>query len=531
MFVAFWIHRILSASASICFHQRFNVRILASAELSVANRGGRITLPRMTSPRQPSRNPSRSLAAAAAITLAGAAAFEPLPIRAADSEALQVARQLNRAFVEVTEAVSSSVVVISVTQKPDAEELEQMKELRRLLPPGSPHGNPGPVEGQGSGVIIRPEGFIVTNFHVVDGADSIRVRLQDGREYKATVRGTHEEADLAVIRIEGADSKLPSARFGDSEKVRVGEFAIAVGAPYELDYSVTFGHVSAKGRANLYGGPVEQDFIQTDASINFGNSGGPLVNLEGEVIGINSMIRGVGTGIGFAIPANQVKVISDRIIKDGVFRRSWLGISMPKPFELARLKADMPALRRGVLVKAIPENGPASRSKLEPGDIITSVDGKPVKSSSQLAAEVALKTPGREVTLDVLREDHPLRITVVPEPMPEMAMASRRPRTEPTEPPADADGAHLRKLTPDLAREFAVKGVSSGVLVTEVTENSPSEAAGLERGDVITSVNGKSVSTPKEFRQALNGSKTKQTKVSVLREGARTVVLFQNHSE
>ncbi len=477
---------------------------------------------------------SRNILSAIAVTgfaIAGAAATTQIPVPARDSDALQVARLLNRAFIEVTEAVSPSVVVITVTQKPDPEEVEQMRSFRRLLPPGAPEEEPEPVQGQGSGVIIRPEGYIVTNYHVVSGAERIRVRLQDGREYDATVRGSHKEADLAVLHIKGASTNLPAARFGDSEKIRVGEFAIAVGAPYELDYSVTFGHVSAKGRGNLYGGPLEQDFIQTDASINFGNSGGPLVNLEGEVIGINSMIRGVGTGIGFAIPANHVREISDRIIAEGSFTRSWLGIAMPSPFDLQRLKADLPGLAAGVMVKAIQPDGPASRSTLEPGDIITAVDGKSVRSSGQLVAEVARKVPGREIQLEVLRDEQALTIRLKPEPMPEGLTMARASQPHDADAAPASDGATLKQLTPELAQEFEVNGMSTGVLVTDVAKKSPAEAMGFVKGDVITAVNGKAVATPRDFRRALKLSKTKRARVSLHRDGARTLVFYDNRSE
>ncbi|HTH47060.1 MAG TPA: trypsin-like peptidase domain-containing protein, partial [Candidatus Limnocylindria bacterium] len=264
----------------------------------------------------------------AVLTLAGLAAALPPAVLAKDSEALQIARQLNEAFIEVADNVSPSVVVITVTEKKDTETMQQMHRFFQALPPELQEGEAPQRTGQGSGVIVREDGYIVTNNHVVNGAEKIRVRLKDGREFDAEVRGTYPDADIAVVKLKGDVKNLHVAKFADSEKVRVGEFAIAIGAPFELDYSVTYGHVSAKGRANLGGGPGDQDFIQTDASINPGNSGGPLVNLNGEIIGINSMIRGMGTGIGFAIPANNAHEISDRLIADGKFTRSWLGILM-----------------------------------------------------------------------------------------------------------------------------------------------------------------------------------------------------------
>ena len=211
----------------------------------------------------------------AVLSLAGLTAALPFAAAAKDSEALKVARQLNNAFVEVAETVSPSVVVISVTQKNDGEEMKRLHNFYRMLPPEMFEGEAPQRQGQGSGVVLREEGFVLTNNHVVEGADKIRVRLKDGREFDAEVRGTYPEADIAVIKLKGDIKDLHVAKFADSDKVRVGEFAIAVGAPFELDYSVTFGHVSAKGRGKLDGGPADQDFIQTDASINPGNSGGP----------------------------------------------------------------------------------------------------------------------------------------------------------------------------------------------------------------------------------------------------------------
>ena len=266
---------------------------------------------------------------------------------------LDLARQLNQAFVEVTEKVSPAVVVITVITKPganhfadldqnpeDAFPREFWRQFRRQAEEESP---PEREIGQGSGVIIRENGFILTNRHVVDDAESIEVRLKDGRKFKAKVRGVDPQSDVAVIQIDA--SGLPVAKLADSSKTRVGEFAIAIGAPFQLDYSVTFGHVSAKSRGNVVpsyhgGAMLDQDFIQTDANINPGNSGGPLVNIEGEVIGINTLIRGFRTGIGFAIPSGLAREVADQIIANGKFTRAWLGVSKTIPASGGR---DLPA--------------------------------------------------------------------------------------------------------------------------------------------------------------------------------------------
>lgn len=472
----------------------------------------------------------------AVLTLTGLAVALPPGALAKDSEALQVARQLNEAFIEVADTISPSVVVITVTEKKDTETMKQMQMHRffQMLPPEMQEGDMPQRTGQGSGVIVRDDGYIVTNNHVVNDAEKIRVRLKDGREFDAEVRGTYPEADIAVVKLKGDVKNLHAAKFADSEKVRVGEFAIAIGAPFELDYSVTYGHVSAKGRANLGGGPGDQDFIQTDASINPGNSGGPLVNLNGEIIGINSMIRGMGTGIGFAIPANNAHEISDRLIADGKFNRSWLGIVMGTAEEYRQLHDNEEDQQPGVLVRSISPLGPASKSKLEPGDIIKAVDGKPVTASSQLRAEIARKLPGKEVVLDVQREKKSLHVSVKPEAMPDEKLlnASMRRGTQPEwNTPGSGFGATVKALTEDLAKEYDVKDATSGVIVTDVEENSAAAKAGLQPGDVITGINGDAVSSPKEFRSALKSSKGKGARIKLLRDGAKTFLFYKDHSD
>jgi serine protease Do len=469
----------------------------------------------------------------AALTLAGLAVALPPAALAKDSEALKVARQLNEAFIELAETVSPSVVVITVTQKRDSEQLKQMHRLWRALPPEMFDGEMPQRQGEGSGVVVRADGYIVTNNHVVDGADKIRVRLKDGREFDAEIRGTYADADIAVIKLKEKVGDLHVAKFADSEKVRVGEFAIAIGAPFELDYSVTYGHVSAKGRGNIGGGPADQDFIQTDASINPGNSGGPLVNLDGEVIGLISMIRGGGTGIGFAIPANSVHEISDRLISEGKFTRSWLGIAMGTPEESQQLRDTDQSTKGGVLVKSIRADGPASKSSLEAGDVITSVDGKSVASAGQLRGEIGRKMPGKDVVLEVLREKKTLRVKVKTEAMPEQMMnaSTQRGILPEWSAPGDSFGATIKPLTKDLAKEYELKSVTEGIVVTEVQENSEAAKLGLQPGDVITEVNGEAVASSKEFRKALKSGKEKGARIKLLRDGAKTFLFYKAHSE
>jgi serine protease Do len=463
--------------------------------------------------------------------IAAAATLATTPYGArAESDALRVAKQLNSAFIEVADKVSPSVVVILVSAKSRTamDDEPEMRQFRRFfgIPEGQGGGREQLQQGEGSGVIIRPDGYIVTNNHVVDGAEKIKVRMKDGREFDAEVKGTFADADIAVIKLKGKVKDLPVAKFADSDKVRVGEFAIAVGAPFELDYSVTYGHVSAKGRGNLMGGPSNQDFIQTDASINPGNSGGPLVNLDGEIIGINAMIRGIGTGIGFAIPANIAHDVADRIITDGKFTPSWIGV------ELGRVPARdvSPDTYEGVVVNGIAPDGPASKSKLEPGDIITAVDGKKVNSVTQLRAEVARKPPGQEVKLSVVRESKNLEVAVTPQPWPEeldrKVLAKRNGGPGPSS--AVVDGARLKLLTGEAA---AKAGVKSGVEVVEVEEGGAAADQGLQAGDIITDVNGTPVKSVKEVRQALADAKDSGARLRLVRDGERRFLFYKTGSE
>src|SRR5437764_14193482 len=256
----------------------------------------------------------------------------PMPtVPAAVAEAgKDVVHQLNNAFAKVFETVAPSVVIIEVSKKND---IGESSPLDDLFFQGAPDDNnqrrnpsgPRPIQSEGSGFIVRPDGYIFTNFHVVEGAEKIDVKLKDGREFQGKIVGIDERTDVAVIKIEAKD--LPAAQLGDSDAVRVGQFAFAIGAPFKLDYTFTYGVVSGKGRNKLIGGGSSiSDFLQTDASINPGNSGGPLCDIDGNVIGMNTLINGLNRGLGFAIPSNMVKEIGDELIAGRKIMRPWLGI-------------------------------------------------------------------------------------------------------------------------------------------------------------------------------------------------------------
>jgi serine protease Do len=308
-----------------------------------------------------------------------------------------------------------------------------------------------------------------------------------------------------VIKIDARG--LPVATLADSAKTRVGEFAIAIGAPFSLDYSVTFGHVSAKGRSGILdgseGGGMDQDFIQTDAMINPGSSGGPLANIEGEVIGINTLIRGLRTGIGFAIPSTLAREVADQLIAEGKFTRAWLGVGIQGLDENPAFRELVQGVKEGVVVARILPDGPAAKSDLKPIDVITAVDGKPVSTPQQLRDAIRGKTIGQPVTLNVFRQGKTIHVKVSPSEWaePGLTVASTR-----SAPPRESESAELgisvQALTPELAGQLGVES-TEGVLVTAVTKDSPASRKDLRAGDIITSINQQPTTSPAEFKEAI----------------------------
>jgi len=346
---------------------------------------------------------------------------------------LTTIKSLGQGFVEVAKEVQPSVVNITtektVTMRPwdrfgeDFFKGSPFEDFFRGF--GSPPREEERVYKQrsgGSGVIVDKEGYILTNNHVIEGADKVKVRLNDGREFTATVKGQDSRTDLAVLHMKSKD--LPVATLGDSDKLEVGEWAIAIGSPFGLEHTVTVGVISAKGRSGFGTGTYE-DFVQTDASINPGNSGGPLINIDGEVIGINAMIIQPGTGIGFAIPINMAKQILNDLIKTGKVVRPWLGISVqdltPEIAEHFKAKE-----KEGVLVSQVHPGTGAEKAGLASGDIIMSVDDKPVKNVGELVKEIQKKKVGEKVKLNIIRGGKPLTIEVTTASMPEKAELEKK---------------------------------------------------------------------------------------------------------
>src|SRR5437016_1532540 len=374
-----------------------------------------------------------------------------------------VVHQLNDAFAKVFETVAPSVVIIEVSKKNDLSETSPLDDLFFQGPPdeNNPRRNPGgtrPVQSEGSGFIVRPDGYIFTNFHVVEGADKIDVKLRDGRDFPAKVVGTDEKTDVAVIKIDTKD--LPVVQLGDSDAVRVGQFAFAIGAPFKLDYTFTYGVVSGKGRSKLLqtGAYSISDYLQTDASINPGNSGGPLCDIDGKVIGMNTLINGINRGLGFAIPINMAKDIGNELIAGRKITRPWLGIRIETLGDDPSIRDLFKGIEKGVVVRTIEADAPAYKSDLRPFDVITQVDANSVATDSQLQHEILKKKIGQKVELTVWRKGQTLKVPVTTGELPnEISRASN----EPARPPQNREeeevgkfGLPVQELTKEMAQDF-----------------------------------------------------------------------------
>ena len=443
-----------------------------------------------------------------------------------------VVHQLNSAFTKVFETVAPSVVIIEVTKKNESEN----PTLDDLLFQNQPDVNPRqlprsaqPVQTEGSGFIVRADGHIFTNHHVLDGAERIDVKLKDGREFQAKLIGTDEKTDVAVIKIDATD--LPVVQLGDSEAVRVGQFAFAIGAPFRLDYTFTYGVISGKGRNKLIatGGYSISDYLQTDASINPGNSGGPLCDIDGKVIGMNTLINGLNRGLGFAIPINLANEIGQQLIAGQRILRPWLGIRIETLGEDPSIRDLFKGLEKGVVVRTIEADAPAYKSDLRPFDVITHVDGAPVNTDTQLQREVLKKKIGQNVDLTVWRKGQTIKIPITAGELPgEIGQASNVQPPAP-QPPVDTNkfGLQVQDLTKEVAARLKL-GVEQGVIVTDVADNSLASAQGIEREDVITEVDGHPIANVAAFREALTKTDPRKGVLLYLdRKGTKTFAVLK----
>lgn len=364
----------------------------------------------------------------------------------------------------------------------------------------------------GSGFIINRDGYIVTNDHVVRDAERIQVKLSNETVYEGVMVGSDPKTDIAVIKI-ASKEPLPVAVLGDSDRLRVGQWAIAIGNPFGLDRTVTVGVVSATGRSNM-GIETYEDFIQTDASINPGNSGGPLLNIHGEVIGINTAIVAAGQGIGFAIPVNMAKQVVTQLVTKGRVSRGWLGVSIqPVTEEIAASFGLSKAT--GALVNDVVPGGPAASAGIRQGDIILALDGKEIREVSQLQRLVAETSIGKRVVVSVFREKKMLRLPLV------LASAdSAEARQGATRQSAPA--VWLGMSVSELPREVRTRGFS-GVLVAAVDPDGSAAAAGIQQGDIIASINRVRVDSLAEYSRAVAESQRSGSAVLLVRRGAASI--------
>ncbi len=346
----------------------------------------------------------------------------------------------------------------------------------------------------GSGFIIDEEGFIVTNNHVIEGADEIQVRLVNGNEYDAEIVGRDPNTDIALIKVK-ADEPLPAAVLGDSEAMEIGQWVVAIGNPFGLEHTVTAGIVSAKGRV-IGSGPYD-DFIQTDASINPGNSGGPLINMDGRVIGINTAIIASGQGIGFAVPINLVKGIVDQLRESGEVTRGWLGVAIqdltPEIAEYYGIDEE-----KGVLVTEVFEGDPADRAGVNAGDAILSVNGKQVETTRDLTRRIAALQVGESAEIEILRDGKRRTLTVTIAKREDERIASRRGGGQGDEKRQDDLGIQVSEISPEISRRFNIPK-EEGVIVTDVASGSKGAEAGIMTGDIIKEINHKTIASVSDY--------------------------------
>jgi serine protease Do len=397
------------------------------------------------------------------------------------------ARRLSDAFVNVAERVSPSVVQIDVTTRD-----ESADQMLRWFGRGGASDSVERVTG--SGVVFTPDGAILTNNHVVDGALTINVHLRDGRFLPARLVGRDPSTDLAVIKVDATG--LVAAKFADSEAARVGEWVVAIGSPFGLGYTVTTGVLSAKGRG--LGMNQIEDYLQTDASINPGNSGGPLCDLEGHVLGINTIVVAKGSGIGFAVPSTLARRTAEQILRTGKVSRPWIGVISQdiSPDVAAVMKVD---LRAGALVNTVTSGGPADKAQIRPGDILASVAGRPVHDARDLIQEVLNHEVGQNVQIEVVRagQHYGTMVSLVARPETEVAALPVQQQSA----PQSGLGLAVRPLTPEQSTQLGLPAREL-TLVSTAVPGSAADRAGLRAGDVIVEADGTAYPTPHQLEQA-----------------------------
>jgi serine protease Do len=434
-------------------------------------------------------------------------------------------------FTELAARAGKSVVFISTEKTTQGG--PGGRQFRQQVPEGHPFreffdrfdqffgqqpGQPRKQTGQGSGFVISPDGLIVTNNHVIEGADKVTVRFQDdSTEYVAQVVGRDKETDLAVIRIK-SERKLPVLAFGDSDALRVGEWVLAIGNPFGLDNTVTAGIISAKHRI-IGAGPFD-NFLQTDASINPGNSGGPLLNMSGEVVGINTAINAAADNIGFAIPSTQAEKIIAQLRQGKAVKRGWIGVTIQSVDENQAKALGLPEAK-GALISSVGKGHPADKAGVRQGDVVLEVNGEPVNDSKELLARIAGLKPGDKARLTLWRGNKRITKTVTLGERGEQTMAAMQPGQQ----PAPAAAVLGMSLQPVGEREANALGMEApqGLIVAEVAPGSPAADEGVRQGDVILQANQQDVNTPAELESVINRDKERGAVMLLIRRQGQNI--------
>lgn len=418
-------------------------------------------------------------------------------------EASDVIHELENSFVSIAEEVKPSVVHLTSERRPLKEFKGKEDELHRFFGPFDFDIEKFKALATGSGVIMDRQGYILTNNHLVEGSEEIMVKITNsdgdkGKEYEGKVIGRDRATDLAVIKIE-PEEPLHPAKLGDSEDLKVGQWAIAIGDPFGLEKTLTVGVISSLGRSG-FGGPLKnvryQNFIQTDASINQGNSGGPLLNIDGEVIGINTFIHAGGQNIGFAIPIKMAREVYDELVEHGEVVRGFLGVQITDLDEGMAAAMKVPDLK-GALVSGlvqIPGGSPAEKAGIRHGDVIRKVDEQEIESSKELQSIIGHKRPGDKVHLTLFRKGKEKKLTLELIKFPEQIEEEKTPEKK----------EDLLGLTVDTIPENLARPDEEGVYITEITVDSPADEAGLSEGDIILEINMQEVANVKKFQKIVS---------------------------
>jgi serine protease Do len=484
----------------------------------------------------------------------------PVAVVARADNSNQKVNELSNSFADIIEKASPTVVKISMTRIIKASDQQQQGGGNPFMTDPFFRQFFGGGGGQmmrprdqreefgGSGIIVSPSGYILTNNHVVEKASKLQVTLSDGREFSAKTVGTDPQTDVAIIKIT-ADN-LPVMPFANSDAARVGDICFAIGNPFGQDHTVTMGIVSAKNR-KLEAETHIQNFIQTDAAINPGNSGGALINAKGELIGMNTMIltggggnmfsggEGGNIGIGFAVPSNLAKQVMDQIEKNGKVSRGYLGALLQNVTPEMAPHLGLKAGQSGAIISSVTPGGPGAKAGLQSGDVVTAIDGKAVTGMDDLTMNVISHAPGSRVTLDVVRNNQPMRIEVTLGTRPTGIEwdqngpnannngSGNNDQDNGNNANATARGITVETLTPDLAQQVNAQPGTKGVVVDSVDESGPAADAGISRGTVIVAIDRKPVTSAADFKRLMSEAAGKSVMLTIRQAGGNFFVVVQ----